>query len=62
MSYHGVFRRYRRSEPEDYDVPTCPVCGEDCTVYYKKFGEIIGCDECIDNEDAWEVMVDNETV
>lgn len=44
-------------EPPDYEVPHCPVCGQECEVIYKnRYGEIIGCDDCIDAVDAWEVM------
>lgn len=35
--------------------PICPVCGEVCETVYREFGtdEIIGCNECICAEDAW---------
>ena len=43
-------------EPPDYDVTHCPVCGCECEVLYRnRYGEIIGCDDCIDVVDAWEV-------
>lgn len=59
MRYRGLFR-YRR--PEDYDVPYCPMCGEDCTIYYKRCGEIVGCDMCLDDVDAWEEKENDETL
>ena len=32
-------------------VPHCPVCGDECTVYYKdRTGYIVGCDECLSRE------------
>lgn len=42
-------------EPKGYDVPVCPVCGEETDTYYKnENGEIVGCDNCITAVDAWE--------
>ena len=42
-------------EPRDYDVPVCPVCGEETDTYYKnKDGVIVGCEFCIETVDAWE--------
>lgn len=36
-------------------VPRCPVCGEECTTVYKDlYGEILGCDECLTERDAWD--------
>lgn len=38
------------------DEPFCPMCGDRCdTIYKNRYGEIIGCDECIKAIDAWEV-------
>lgn len=45
----------RPLEPKDYDLPVCPVCGEETDTYYKnKDGVIVGCEFCIDAVDAWE--------
>ena len=45
----------RPLEPKDYDMPVCPVCGEETDTYYKnKDGAIVGCDCCIEARDAWE--------
>lgn len=45
----------RPLEPKGYDVPICPVCGEETDTYYKnENGEIVGCDNCITAVDAWE--------
>ena len=40
---------------EEY--PICPNCGRECCWLYKdsNTGEILGCDECIDEKDAWDV-------
>lgn len=40
-------------EPPDYEVPTCPCCGQECKTYVKQFGDILGCDVCFDLVDAW---------
>ena len=38
------------------DEPRCPVCGELCETLYKdRYGDIVGCDECITTLNAWEV-------
>lgn len=35
--------------------PRCPVCGEVCeNVYKDSYGEIVGCNECLTEHDAWE--------
>ena len=45
----------RSLEPKDYDLPVCPVCGEETDTYYKnKDGVIVGGDCCIETVDAWE--------
>lgn len=33
---------------------TCPVCGAECKYFYRKLfsDEILGCDDCIEREDA----------
>jgi hypothetical protein len=45
--------------------PICPVCGEECDTYYRdntyridRHGEILGCENCIDELDAWYEMED----
>lgn len=41
-------------EPEAY---YCPVCNEECERIFKHkgTGEIVGCDNCIEGVDPWEV-------
>ena len=36
--------------------PICPRCGRECdTIYYDvRYGDIVGCENCISAEDAWE--------
>ena len=44
----------------DYPTPPeqpeiiCPVCGFDCYTLYTKDGEVVGCDNCIEEHDAYE--------
>ena len=48
-----------RIEPPAWDdfIPICPVCGEECdTVYLDIDDEVIGCDQCITLEDAYEQL------
>lgn len=41
-------------EPPAYSCPRCPVCGEEAGSYYKdKWGNIVGCPECVTEVDAW---------
>ena len=36
--------------------PRCPCCGEECETMYKdRFGASVGCDDCVETKDAWEV-------
>ena len=35
----------------------CPVCGaETGTYYYDRYGEVVGCSECIEIRDAWDAQ------
>ena len=40
--------------PELDSDPICPVCSAACDFVYKRDGEIIGCDVCIEECSAWE--------
>ena len=36
------------------EYPHCPVCDQECSYVYKNvFGDIVGCDECLKEYDAW---------
>ena len=43
-------------DPPDAIYPHCPVCGSECEhVYRENFTDnILGCENCISEEDAWE--------
>ena len=37
--------------------PQCPVCGaESDTFYADRYGDVMGCDDCVEKRDAWEHM------
>ena len=40
--------------PEGGSYPVCPICGEVCSTVYRRDGEVLVCDQCIDEEDASE--------
>ena len=49
---------YRLETLDWYDyIPYCPVCGEECdTVYVDMYDDIVGCDRCMNMEDAYEYL------
>ena len=38
-------------EPDEVPEAHCPVCGNICDKVYVQDGEIIGCNECVDEDD-----------
>lgn len=45
----------RPLEPPDYKVPRCPVCGEETyLIFIDKYGDVVGCEECITTRNAYE--------
>lgn len=47
--------------PPEYQVPHCPVCGSECDTFFRDMeGNIVGCDECVDQLDAWDLMYQEE--
>ena len=43
---------YPHGEP---NYPHCPICCKECEIiYWSKFGEAVGCDECLEEQDAWD--------
>lgn len=40
--------------PNEPRRPHCPVCGDECSIIYKQGNEILGCENCITQGDAWE--------
>lgn len=55
---HPVIRNLERTgtpdeKPELY--PRCPVCAKEAEKLYKnQAGEVLGCDRCVREVDAWE--------
>lgn len=48
-------------EPDDYDVPRCPCCGNPTdTLYRNEHYEIVGCDNCLKYIDAWDWAAEQE--
>lgn len=46
---------YKLQPPEPTPPPTCPICGEETDTFIAdKWGDIIGCDQCIKEVDAWD--------
>lgn len=52
----AVAMALRTGYPEAESFPICPVCGEETDTFIKSriTGEIIGCDNCAYERDAWE--------
>ena len=41
--------------PEPTPPPICPICGAETDTFKRDyFGDIVGCDECIKEVDAWD--------
>ena len=55
-------RDYRLDPPEAEEfIPRCPVCGLECdTLYLDKDHEVFGCEQCIEMQDAYEFLCDEE--
>lgn len=60
MDHPVVQNLERTGTPDGRDPiePICPVCGADAEKFFKQDGEIIGCNECIDDVDAVEYLMD----
>ena len=43
-------------EPVEEPVPVCPVCGAECEKLYMIGNDVVGCDECMWEQDAYEYM------
>ena len=45
--------------PEQEPAPVCPICGSETDRFFTDFyHEIVGCSECIESVDAWEVAAE----
>lgn len=47
----------RLDPPDPPPAPLCPVCGEETDLFYcDKYGDIVGCSECIETQDAYDAI------
>lgn len=46
--------------PDEKPQPVCPVCGQECYTVYLLNGEVVGCDNCILEVNAYEWLADQE--
>lgn len=55
---HPAIRNAERTghpDGKDPAYPVCPVCGEECErVYTNRYSDVVGCDVCLTDGDAWE--------
>mgnify|MGYP001659084809 CR=1 FL=1 len=55
---HPVIRNLERTgypDGKESRYPRCPICGCECEdIYINKDFEIVGCDICLKQTDAWE--------
>lgn len=53
-----VIERYLRTgypDGKEQEYPRCPVCGEECETLYKDINsDVVGCENCVKEVDAWE--------
>ena len=50
---------YMIDPPVQKDNPICPVCGEECeTIYTDINSEVCGCENCLNEYDAWDYFDD----
>lgn len=40
--------------PPEQEQPVCPICGEECYTVYLRSGEVVGCDRCLLEINAYE--------
>ena len=53
LEHPDITRCIATGYPGAYLVPVCPICGEECTMFYEdRTGEIFACDECVRIERA----------
>lgn len=47
--------------PTPVSWPHCPLCGEECeTIYKDYYGDVVGCENCIETSNAWELSNENK--
>jgi hypothetical protein len=54
LTHPDILRTMRNGRPSQPEIE-CPVCGaKDVYTFYKVDGDIVGCNECVVEVDAWE--------
>ena len=47
------------SPPPEEPMPECPVCGAETDTFYRdKWGNIVGCEDCVDTVNAFDYLED----
>lgn len=61
MKDDPIIRDLERNGVPYRKTPVCPVCGEECEKIYKDvWGNILGCDNCVEEMDAEEALEDED--
>jgi hypothetical protein len=49
-------------DPQEKELPICPVCGMECYTVYRVVGsgEVVGCDMCLEEQDARDYFSEEE--
>lgn len=51
----------RYYDPPETKPPICPICGEETDTFKRGYyGDIIGCDHCVKDVDAWDYEEEHE--
>ena len=55
LEHPEITNAQRTGYPVEPKWPRCPVCNKECeTIYWSKSGDVVGCDECLETQDAWD--------
>lgn len=57
IQHPDITRAEKEGIPEDTPI-CCPVCGEECKTFYKIIHKVVGCENCVDEVDAYEATMD----
>lgn len=59
MQHPDIDRIERDGYPYEDKGPVCEICGRECSeFFFNKWGDFVGCDECVKIVDAWEEVSD----
>lgn len=57
MEHPAITNAIRTGYPDGVEPnwPRCPICCRECeTIYWSKVGDVVGCDMCLEKQDAWD--------